>query len=303
MRWFTAFVFALALGGAAACGGDDGGDEAASDGPTSTVPVQIMAVDGHDHEMRTITVDDTEREYWLFRPTTLDPATPAPLVVDLHGIQGSASTMSPLGFSNVAEREGIVVAYPNAVDGVWDLEGTTDVAFVDALVDEVSASIAIDAERVYAIGYSMGGEMATFLTCHLPGEITAVASVAIFDQRGPQACPTPSPARVLGILGELDRIYSIDDGVTDDDGFVDPPGPLAEEVDAWATTNGCSLDYEEQAVEEGVVRREYPCESGALVLYIHPGGHSWDMGTQDGLDTNEVIWEYLLQYTEPIDPG
>ena len=74
----------------------------------------------------------------------------------------------------------------------------------------------------------------------------------------------------------------------------DPPRGMEEEVAAWAGTNRCDLVPTEQTVGDGVLRRGYPCEQGAIVVYTHPGGHIWpDEG--DGLDANTVIWEFLQQ--------
>ena len=53
-----------------------------------------------------------------------------------------------------------------------------DVQFLDDVVMFMEQSLHIDAQRVYAAGYSMGGMMAYRLACELPNRFAAVASVA-----------------------------------------------------------------------------------------------------------------------------
>lgn len=69
---------------------------------------------------------------------------------------------------------------------------------------------------------------------------------------------------------------------------------------AWVETNGCDPELSIETLPEGVTRRDYECAGdSALIVYIHPGGHSWPWG-EHGLDANTIIWEYLEQYTEPL---
>ena len=68
----------------------------------------------------------------------------APLVVVLHGARGTAADMrANLGWDALADREGIVVAYPDGRDRTWNAgrccgpardRGVDDVGFLDALV-------------------------------------------------------------------------------------------------------------------------------------------------------------------------
>ncbi len=53
-----------------------------------------------------------------------------------------------------------------------------DIAFVDALIDEIGAELCIDLARVYAAGWSSGGQASSALACSLDERIAAVAPVA-----------------------------------------------------------------------------------------------------------------------------
>ena len=52
-----------------------------------------------------------------------------------------------------------------------------DVGFIEALIDELANSYAINLDRVYATGMSNGGFMSFLLACQLSEKIAAVASV------------------------------------------------------------------------------------------------------------------------------
>ncbi len=253
---------------------------------------------------RTIVVADTDRTFELLIPASVDSSVPAPLVFNLHGIWDSASAqMSRSGFSSKAESEGIVLVHPDAIAGVWDLATTADINFFTEIIDDVSTLTAIDPDRVYAIGFSQGGAFATYLACHLPDRIAAVASVASLVHHDAPACPEHSPGRILTFAGETDTTVSIDEGLMFASPDPDPPGPLADETAAWATTNGCGSEPLETSLPEGVVRSDYECANGsALVVYVHPGGHWWPQGAF-GLDVNTIIWDFLNQYSSPLSSG
>ena len=53
-----------------------------------------------------------------------------------------------------------------------------DVLFIDALIDSLKNQWRIDTNRIYACGYSLGGEFTYELACRLNERIAAVGVVA-----------------------------------------------------------------------------------------------------------------------------
>jgi predicted peptidase len=118
--------------------------------------------------------------YTLFVPATYDPQKPAPLVVDLHGLN-----ITPLqqilfdGTTDFAERYGFIVLAPMGfnVSSWWGSRtgtpvataavkpggevhySTTELAEIDtmAVMKLIRAQYAIDSDRIYLMGHSMGG--------------------------------------------------------------------------------------------------------------------------------------------------
>lgn len=300
---------ALALLGAvllvaAACSGEAAGAppdtvaEAAAAAAGSAACGDQPAPTAGDRETREIVVDGTARSYILFVPSSRGDAQPAPLVLNHHGFTQTAGQQRTLsGFDETAEREGIVVAYPDAGDRAWDFTDSGDVEYVDALIDDVAASTCVDLDRVYAIGMSQGGDFSTLLACRLPDRIVAIASIAVLHHHGPPVCQSPAPIPILTVVGTADTIYSIDEGLTLDVDDGDAPGPLDQETKAWIDTNGCEPEPVESTPAAGVVRREYVCAEGNnLVVYVHGEGHIWPKQPVQNLDTNTLIWEFLSGY-------
>jgi pimeloyl-ACP methyl ester carboxylesterase len=118
--------------------------------------------------------------YTLFVPSTYDPRKPAALVVDLHGLN-----ITPLqqilfdGTTDFAERYGFIVLAPMGfnLDSWWGSRpgppvataavkpggdvpySTTELAEIDtmALLKLIREQYAIDSDRIYLMGHSMGG--------------------------------------------------------------------------------------------------------------------------------------------------
>jgi predicted esterase len=118
--------------------------------------------------------------YTLFVPSTYDPKKPAPLVVTLHGLN-----ITPLqqilfdGTTDFAERHGFIVLAPMGfnVSSWWGSRAgtpvdtaamkpggdvrysTTELAEIDTitLLKSIREEYAVDSDRIYLMGHSMGG--------------------------------------------------------------------------------------------------------------------------------------------------
>jgi polyhydroxybutyrate depolymerase len=92
------------------------------------------------------------------------------------------------GLSSLADQKDFLVVYPEGTldsenQSAWALGGASDphandILFVSDLLNHLQATLCIDAQRIYATGYSMGGGMAGLLACVLAKCIAAFAPVA-----------------------------------------------------------------------------------------------------------------------------
>jgi poly(hydroxyalkanoate) depolymerase family esterase len=129
------------------------------------------------------------RRIRLHVPERVDPATPAPLVVALHGCTQTAATFAAGALlDEEADRRGVLVAYPEQIrddnpQGCWNwfsaghqARGAGEPAFLAGATRAVmAAGWAIDPERVYVAGMSAGAAMASVLAATYPDMFAALA--------------------------------------------------------------------------------------------------------------------------------
>ena len=267
------------------------------------------------------------RTYTLHVPSSLDGRTPAPLVLVLHGGGGAGrSTERMTGFSDLADRRGFIVVYPNGVDRRWnDARGEVarqdvdDVDFLTALVDHVRRTLPIDVRRVYASGISNGAMMSYRLGCERSDVFAAIAPVAgaMPEPLGPRCSPS-RPVSLVAISG------------TEDPLVLWGGGPVArrrgrtmsvpESIALWTRLNGCAApatvtqEPDRDPADGTRVRREThgPCQEGAsVVLYaVEGGGHSWPGSTRSRLpltgrlsrdiNATDVIWGFFESHPKGV---
>ena len=158
-----------------------------------------------------------DRSYRIYIPDGLP--TPAPLVVMLHGGFGSAQQAErAYGWDQLADNAKFVVAYPDGEGRAWNTNGgccgrpgrenVDDVGFINAVVNDISANVGIDANRVYATGISNGGMMSYALACNT-GTFAAIGPDSATQLDG---CAAPHPTSVMHIHGTADRLIRYDGG-------------------------------------------------------------------------------------------
>lgn len=126
-------------------------------------------------------LDGSIQPYALFLPERLDATRPIPLVVNLHGWDGGNGPFAfPSGSydtekSLVGDR-GWLMVYPfGRGNQDWRDAGEVDVREVIA---EVSRRFPVDTNRVYLVGFSMGGRGVWHLAMRYPSDWAAVVPIA-----------------------------------------------------------------------------------------------------------------------------
>lgn len=263
-----------------------------------------------------ILIDGSYRHYLLYVPPAYTPGTPAPLVINMHGL-GSNDT-EQLYYSNLmplADTAGFLIACPqgNLLFGIryWNagFGGTDDdVAFISNLIDSISAAYTVDAGRVYATGMSNGGYMSYFLACHLSSRIAAVASVTGSMLPGiPDGCTPGRAVPVMQIHGTADSTVPYFGGATS----------IAVDtlVQFWVNNNHCNpvpvmTPVPDLIPTDGSTAEHYVYNDGdqgsSVELYkIIGGGHTWPgspfiLGvTNQDFNASAEIWRFFSQYTLP----
>lgn len=269
-----------------------------------------------------VEVDGVARTYQRHVPADL-PAGPRPLVVDLHGYQSGAAIQAQISrFDRVADREGFVLATPQGSGPLsyWNAvphpDLPDDVAFIEAVLDDVGAEECIDLARVYVDGFSNGAFLTSLLACRLDDRIAAVATVSGLLR--PEPCPARRAVPVYAIHGTADRFVgyegenpALETLTWDDDSrraFQGLPfAPVTETAAAWAKAAGCDADPAEREQADGVTRTSYDCPDGGDVVLdtVDGGGHTWPgseftaasaslLGpTSTSFDASDAIWSFF----------
>lgn len=140
----------------------------------------------------TLTVGGDERAYRVIVGPEASRASAAPLVVLWHGYGADAANIVPALDPREFWPESILVApegLPRTLAGFsdrprpgWQLRSgehaDRDLAFFDALLEDVAARHCVDRSRVYSAGFSNGGYFSNLLGCTRGEALAAIASVA-----------------------------------------------------------------------------------------------------------------------------
>jgi polyhydroxybutyrate depolymerase len=247
-----------------------------------------------------LTVAGQQRVYVLYRPPSLDPKQPVPLVIALHGYTVDTTWMEPnTHFDELAKRNGFVVVYPQGINNSWNAGSccghnhNDDDAFIKAVIDQLVAGGNIDVKRVFVTGMSNGGAMAQRLACDLADRITAVASVS-----GSLLVDSCNPSRAISVLemhGTADSLIPYEGGTTAGLGSFPPTMSVMKR---WASLDGCSAPTSTQS---GITTnyRWAGCRDGSSVVLDAIAGedHTWfaPANLPGEPDATQVAWDFFSQ--------
>ncbi|MCU1469430.1 MAG: hypothetical protein JWQ39_579 [Glaciihabitans sp.] len=253
----------------------------------------------------------------------------APLLLVFHGSNQSAEKLRAFSghvFDELAAREGVIVVYPDGHRGHWNdarirsdfaarVEGYDDVAFARALIDLYVDSEAADAERVYAAGYSNGGQLVIRLLQEIPDRLAGAGLISATMPAPENLLPAVSvaPVPVLLIHGTKDPLVPYRGGMASLWGFR-PRGlgiSLVATAQAFAARNGITAaptarDLPSTAptrTSARVIEFAQANTPSVRAITIVGGGHTIPnptaaapriMGrTHRGFDTARELWAFL----------
>ena len=201
------------------------------------------------------------------------------------------------GWDEEADRNAFVVVYPDGrihcsnagtCCGTSVETGVDDVAAAEAMIDDVSAAIAVDPDRVYVTGFSNGGMMSYRLACESArfAAIAPVAGTQLVD------CTDRSTASVLHIHGPADTVVPA--GGSDADPVCTRPRRSRRSCPAGATS-WLLTGHRGNRWQNHHLRRNL---SGRARRRLHQRRrlhHAWPTET-DGLDATGTIWQFFADH-------
>lgn len=244
------------------------------------------------------------RHYILHIPPNF--RRPATLVLAFHGGGGTAQGMERFSkFSELSDRHGFIVAYPDGLERRWDND--RDVPFVAALIDKLKRDYAVD--KVFATGVSNGGIFSHHLAATLADRIDGIAPVIGGMKEGTAAYFAPSrPVPVLIIQGTDDPIVPYQGGeiLTTGTRLVSTD----RAVELWTRNNRCGDPGSEELPDSDpadgcrATRTTWPGDAPVVLVRVEGGGHTWPGGSQylsplfigvvcRDFAATEMIWEFF----------
>lgn len=236
----------------------------------------------------TIKVNGMERSYILDAPTA---AKRAPLIVALHGGGGSDKQFRrTTGLSPVANGQGVVVVYPNAIGKNWNdgrlnlrkqlVHEGEDVGVLAAIVNDLVARGIVDPQRVVFAGISNGGMMAFKMACNSSVATYGVAAVSA-NIPEPLDCGHVH-ARLLNIVGTEDKFVAMAGGYVMGSPRRGAVKSAAETFAIFRKANGCSgmsntklPDRTEDGMQSSISAGVGCVVSPVAQITVQGSGHAW----------------------------
>jgi len=276
-----------------------------------------------DHT-RTLKVDGQDRSYRVHIPKKYDGKTPTPVVLALHGAAMNGPMMVAFcGLNKKADEAGFIAVYPSGTGTgiflIWNAGGfaskdrADDVAFIRALLDDLTGVVKVDPKRVYATGISNGGMMCYRLAAELSDRIAAVAPVA-----GTMAIEKASPKRPVPIIhfhGTADTLVPFNgQGKGIDAAKFMRFKSVEDSILTWVKIDGCDekpemVSLPDTAKDGTTIERKtygHGKDGAEVVLFvIKGGGHTWPgeeppigfIGkSTKNIAANDLLWDFFQKH-------
>ncbi len=252
--------------------------------------------------------------------------TKRPVVIALHGGQGSAEIMrANSGFDPVAKANGFMVVYGEGTEfgdnrHAWNtgfllrrqVKDADDIAYFDTLIDKLVQDHDADPTRIYMTGGSNGGMMTYVYAVARSERLAAVAPVvaSMFTFEKKPAVPLP----ILMINGAKDEEVPLEGGMSRNplvSRAQDAPyKPLKDVVQFWVEVNQSRKP--EQIVTKGTVTTTTyaALPKGAATEFVvdSVGAHGWP-GTRarregtapiSAFSGAERVWQFFQDKKRPV---
>lgn len=222
-------------------------------------------------------------------PDTL--ANPAPLLILLHSASTSGAHQEHyMKLGPVAKKNGLIYIAP---DGTVNPEGkrfwnasksccnkykqeVDDIAYINSLIDEISAKFPVDPKRIYLIGHSNGAFMSFAYACKTNKVAAIVAIAGAMDSNSD--CTPSSPVSLLNIHGTADKTIKVNGGVMNNSPYTSAALTMKTiaAVNKCSNSNTAKKDFEPTIKGAETTLINYSCGTHTHLQFwkINSGSHS-----------------------------
>lgn len=232
---------------------------------------------------RQIEFGGDERSYLLHVPPAYDGRTRLPVIMLFHGFGGDArDVLHSTRMDELADKENALIVAPqgSGIISSWDFgsdsdQPGTDVAFAHDLLDDVKEAACVDADRVFAAGFSNGSALALALACEDSSDFAAFAGVAapFYAKR----CQSAPPRSIIYFHGAADVVVPYSGSKT----IIGRLPGVIEAMTTWAMHDECRRPAQTSTVSKHVELYRWTRCAGShdiSAYVVASGGHAWPGG-------------------------
>ena len=242
-----------------------------------------------------------------------------PTLIVLHGGSGSGlRTRRTLGLEDVIRSQGVVVVYPDAIGGRWDLSepgSKRDTQMMRDLVRKLVDDRIADRRRIYLLGLSTGGIFALRLACQNADLFAGVgALIAALPEAQAATCKPAKPLPFLMLAGTANPYLPYGGGTANLRDFKGNVASVEATLAPFKAAAGCgdlaasaAMPDRDAADQSRVFIDTYKdCKVPLELIRVEGGGHTipgrWrgptDRGLAPGIHNNDVdasrlIWDFF----------
>ena len=250
---------------------------------------------------------ELSRKYLIYIPKSYEGKKEVPLLLNFHPFGTSAEYQLGISdFRQLSEDKEFILVYPEGAELAsgephWNplkkdptnKSNSDDINFTNDLIDLISNNLNINSEKVYAVGYSNGADMAYGLATYLSSKISAIAAVSgsMYELMSTGDKPSHSTS-VLNMTGTSDSIRPYE-GIDGSLLAVDESLSYWKEINAIKSS---PIIISETSNSEDVVISSYTTDNQIITVAnykIINGGHNWFNLNISGKDTNNIIWDFF----------
>lgn len=280
----------------------------------------------------TLTLEGDTREYFVHVPTSYSATVATPIVFMLHGAGGTGEQFyGQSGWVEVGEAENVLTVFPSSWtypcvldDGMqkqnrekWASYNLVlcdagdhprdDIGFIARMLDELEAQFNVDDRRVYMVGFSNGGEMASRAVVELGDRLAAGVSAA----GGLDTAHTPKREGVPFLFqqGNADPHMKAKLGTTSDLPMDFGPlladgSPFRNFIQPFLDTLAMKPGYSVGGNAAKYLTATYQGQSGLAdnvfgIFLVNGLGHAYPNGDNHPMKAAEEHWAWLRAYALP----
>jgi len=267
--------------------------------------------------------DDLERTFFVHLPENYNTSVSYPLIFAMHGggLLGYEGIEGQSQLSDLSDLENFIVVYPEGIRTLgfrtWNaghccpsatIFNTNDVGFINALLEKLKSELSINSRKVYATGFSNGGQLAYKLANQYPNKFAAVSAVAGVLQDFPF-----NPSRKVPII----HFHSYQDTTAPyNGGLSDAPNIDIDFPSVESTLLLIADNYNCSIIKETIFSdlntydffRYSDCDNNVKIeLYVsQDGGHTWpggqafsNMEITSHFNASSLMWGFFKNYELP----